>query len=1184
LEFRILGPLQVLDEGRVLALGGAKQRSTLAMLLLGRNRVVSRDQLIDGLWGASPPPSAGPTLDTYISRLRRVLEDGGGSARLVTQPPGYRLRVEAGELDLERLETLLDQARRARLAGDPQGAGKDLREALSLFRGAPLEDLVHAPFAQAEIRRLAELRLDALVQRLEADLAVGRHAEVVGELESLAAQYPFREVLWGQLMLALYRSGRQAEALLAFDRARRTLAEELGVDPGAPLTQLHQQIVQQDPSLEIRTESAAPAAVATPTSRSPAPSTGHSGAPPSAPASASSPILAEKPSPPPRTRGQDRALPQRSVPRRRALIVGALTLAVLLGAVFIPRVVGGGGDATIASGPGTALIDLQSEKVIASIPLSQLAVAAYPVFADGHFWVNNFSPNSYVEIEPKTGRILRQVNPPARPVEGSSESETLTPFAVQGNILWVGSGHDLVKLDVRLGRVVDRFRLDDYVGGGSGLAEGVAVGGGSVWVSRDVGQGQIVRLDPSTGEVQHRFDDMNPYLQLAYGDGALWAADESLARAADERGIARIDAATNTVTRASGIQENIWVAAGGGFGWTSDPRKGVVYKVDGSSRLVESYTTGLGAGFMAYTDGVVWVANRDEGTVTGIDAVTGTQTTYRFSHPVETIAAGDGVLLVYVAEGQTAEDFIGSIPGTVAKLFADAGQLGRGEEPALNTNPSAIQIGYATCAMLLNYPDKPGPQGWQLQPEVAATMPAVSPDRRTYSFTVRSGYKFSPPSNQPVTAETFRYSIERALSPRLAQNPLSQTPPGPLYLDDIEGERAFRSGKARHISGLRVRGETLSITLTRPSPDFLARLALPFFCPVPIGTPFIAGAPHQGQKVHVGGYIPAAGPYYVADVNNDEYVILKRNPNYQGPRPHAFDAIAILEGVGASIALDWMDRRGWDGITSLSDPLLDPSGAVDRRWGPGSTAAARGDQRYFLTPQGATRFIAFNGSRGIFADARVRRAAALAIDRSALAAAWGALPTDQLLSPALPHYRNRELYPLSASIAKARTLMEGRAGNALMAIPSRCDQCTKAAHVVRRNLATVGIKVTIRKLEEPGAAIDSGTSFDLLDVRTELPYPDAASFLAHTLDDLPSGWVPAGVRARVNGVARMSGAGRQAAATSLADRLATVEVPVAAYGTPQTSQVIGPRIGCRVFSPFAYGLDLAAACRTTSSR
>jgi ABC-type oligopeptide transport system substrate-binding subunit len=373
----------------------------------------------------------------------------------------------------------------------------------------------------------------------------------------------------------------------------------------------------------------------------------------------------------------------------------------------------------------------------------------------------------------------------------------------------------------------------------------------------------------------------------------------------------------------------------------------------------------------------------------------------------------------------------------------------------------------------------------------------------------------------------------------------------------------------------------LSITLTKASPDFLMRLTLPFFCPVPIGTPFVAGAPHQGQDGHVGGYIPSAGPYYVADFNNDEYVILKRNPNYPGPRPQRFDAIAILEGVSASIALDWTEQRGWDGITSLSDPLLDVGGAVDRRWGAGSTAVARGDQRYVLTPQSATRFIAFNGSRGIFADARVRRAAALALDRSALAAAWGALPTDQLLSPALPHYQNRELYPLEVSSAKDEALTDKRGGKALMAIPAGCDECAKAAHVVRRNLAAVGIDVSIRKLDDDvGAAIESGAMFDLLDMRTALPYPDSASFLAQVVDDLPSGWVPAGVQARVKGVAGTGRDGRQAAAALLADRLATVEVPVAAYGTPQTSQFIGPRIGCRVFSPFAYGLNLAALCTT----
>jgi peptide/nickel transport system substrate-binding protein len=519
----------------------------------------------------------------------------------------------------------------------------------------------------------------------------------------------------------------------------------------------------------------------------------------------------------------------------------------------------------------------------------------------------------------------------------------------------------------------------------------------------------------------------------------------------------------------------------------------------------------------------------------------------------------------------------------VAKFFADAGQLGAGEEPALNTSPASFQIGYATCAMLLNYPEQPSPQGWELRPELAATMPAVSPDGRTYTFTIRPGYKFSPPSNQPVTAGTVRYSIERALSPRLADNPLKVAPPGPQYIQDIEGERAFRSGRAKHISGLRASGQKLSITLTKPSPDFLMRLTLPFFCPVPIGTPFVAGAPHQGQDVHVGGYIPSAGPYYVADFNNDEYVILKRNPNYTGPRPQRFDAIAILEGVGASIALDWTEQRGWDGITNLSDPLLDPSGAVDRRWGKGSPAAVRGDERYFLTPESATRFIAFNANGGIFADARVRRAAALALDRRALAAAWGALPTDQLLSPALPHHRDRELYPPSASIADARALMDKRGGRTLMAIRSGCDECTEAAHVVQRSLGAIGVDVTIRKVDDLGAAIDSGTQFDLVDLETALPYPDSASFLAHLVDELPTGWVPAGVQEQAKTIAAMSGDGRQAAAAALADRLATVELPVAAYGTPQTSQFIGPRIGCRVFSPFAYGLNLAAMCPTGES-
>jgi DNA-binding SARP family transcriptional activator/ABC-type transport system substrate-binding protein len=1174
LDFQILGPLRVLDEDRVLPLGGAKQRATLAMLILGRNRVVSRDQLIDGLWGTSPPPTAGPTLETYVSRLRRVLQDPDDGARLITQRPGYHLRVEAGELDLERFETLLDEARTARSAGDPQVAADDLREALALFRGAPLEDLVHAPFAQGEIGHLEELRLAALEQRLDADLVVGRHTELVGELESLTARHPFREVLWGQLMLALYRSGRQGDALLAFDRARRTLAEELGVLPSPPLKDLHQQILLQHPSLDHATESRAPTAAATVTPDAttrtlPRPGDAPSPVSPEPPVIARAPPAAEHVRRRPRFHRGSRAL---------ALAFG-LGLAVTALAILVPRLTGGEDDARTGANdsgtyrPGTVLIELETGETIASIPSSRLAVAAYPVFAGGHFWVNNWSPNAYVQIDPRSGAILKEISPPAHDPNVREGFSSVTPFAVEGNTLWVNSAHDLVKMDVGLGKEVDRFELDD-LGAGTGVAEGVAVGAGSVWVSRSVGRGQIVRLDPVTGRPARVWRNVSPYLNLAYADGSLWVGDE--------RGIARIDAQTDVLTPVTGIQGNCGgggggcVEAGGGSGWTSHDAKGSVYKVDRAGHIAATYSTGIGTGFLSFSDGVLWAANIDKGTVTGIDTVTGKPTvTYRLGHPVDTMVAGGGVLLAGLLTGRPIEERINSLTGTVAKFFAHPGQL-RDEEPALITDPGGNQIEFATCAKLLNYPDRPAPEGWRLRPEVAAAMPTISPDGRRYRFTIRRGYRFSPPSNEPLTAETFRHTIERALSPRLARNPSGQIPPGPQFIDDIQGERKFRAGKARHIAGLQASGNTLTITLTRASPDFLDRLALPFFCPVPRGTALVAGAPHH-DRANGDDYLVSAGPYYVANYSNDDYVILRRNPNYRGPRPHAFDAIAITEKGDASAALDRIQNEKWDGITSMLDPALEPGALIDRRWGAESSAAP-GDRRYFLTPESATRFIAFNASRGPFADIRVRRAAALAIDRNALATAWGALATDQLLSSALPGFRDRDLYPLSESIARARKLMDGRRRQALMTIPSGCDRCTEAAHVLRENLAAVGIDVTIRKLDDLAAAIESGAEFDLLDTSAHLPYPDTASFLDHMFAGIPSRWLPASVRARVEGVAALSGDRRQAAATSLADRLATVDTPVAAYGTPQISQFISPRIGCRVFSPFANGLNLAAAC------
>jgi DNA-binding SARP family transcriptional activator len=253
MEFRLLGPLEVSEHQRPLALGGGKQRALLAFLLLHANDVVSTERLIDGLWGDSPPATVAKSIQVYVSRLRKQLGDG----RLLTRAPGYVLRVDSSELDVARAERLLAEAANA----DPATAASKLRAALALWRGPPLADLAYEPFAQAEIARLEDLRLVVLEQRIEADLAAGRHAELVGELEALVAEQPLREGLRGRLMLSLYRAGRQAEALEAYREARGVLVEQLGIEPGRRLRELHEAILHQDPGLDVA-DAVEPAVVA----------------------------------------------------------------------------------------------------------------------------------------------------------------------------------------------------------------------------------------------------------------------------------------------------------------------------------------------------------------------------------------------------------------------------------------------------------------------------------------------------------------------------------------------------------------------------------------------------------------------------------------------------------------------------------------------------------------------------------------------------------------------------------------------------------------------------------------------------------------------------------------------------------------------------------------------------------
>jgi DNA-binding SARP family transcriptional activator len=245
LEFRVLGPFEARDGDRVLPVGRGKPTALLALLLLHANEVLSVDRLIDDLWGERPTSTARKALQVYVANLRKVL----GAKAIVTRSPGYELRLEPDAIDLHRFEDLVDEARAALAAGDANAASALLSDALALWRGPPLADLAFERFAQPEIARLDELRLAAIEERVEADLALGRHGELVPELERLMAEHPVRERLRGQLMLAHYRCGRQVDALDAYQAARDALVDELGIEPGPALRELQRLILVQDPSL-----------------------------------------------------------------------------------------------------------------------------------------------------------------------------------------------------------------------------------------------------------------------------------------------------------------------------------------------------------------------------------------------------------------------------------------------------------------------------------------------------------------------------------------------------------------------------------------------------------------------------------------------------------------------------------------------------------------------------------------------------------------------------------------------------------------------------------------------------------------------------------------------------------------------------------------------------------------------
>ena len=466
--------------------------------------------------------------------------------------------------------------------------------------------------------------------------------------------------------------------------------------------------------------------------------------------------------------------------------------------------------------------------------------------------------------------------------------------------------------------------------------------------------------------------------------------------------------------------------------------------------VAATVSVGDGPAAVLATATALWVANARDGTVMRLDPRSGavTKTIHLGGSPTALVSAA-GRVWVTVAPAPPPPPVT---PGTAHfTMQDDFSSL----DPALAQDPSTVEVMYATCANLVTYPDKPAPAGSQIVPEVAEAVPTPTDGGRTYTFTIRSGFRFSPPSNEAVTAQTFKATIERVANPQL-NSPFASAFSG------VAGYHDYVTGKAPGLSGVVARGDTLTITLSQPDGSFLANLAGGAACAVPSSTPAVPGGLND---------IPSAGPYYIASYSPRQQLILRRNPNYRGDRPHHLDQMVFTIGIDSARAL--AEIKAGTADYAVDGLPRDAGPGLESQYGPGSKAARSGHQRYFISPANGIRVLHMNTSRPLFSDVRLRRAVNYAIDRPALAAQGqrfaeanpfnAGSPADSYMSPATAGAADFHLYPLTGpDLRRARQLAGNVHATAIMYTPD-VSPWLQEAQIIRRDLQPLGIDVQVKE-------------------------------------------------------------------------------------------------------------------------
>ena len=580
MHFTMLGPLEVRVGEREVPLGGARQRAVLAILLLHRREVVSADRIADELWGERPPETSIKTVRVYVSRLRKLL----GEEVLVSRGGGYSLVVGPEDVDVDRFERLIVAGREASERGDAEAAAATFTNGLELWRGPPLADFAYDEFASAEIARLEELRLGVQEDRIDSELALGHHAAAIPELERLIGDHPTRERLRGLLMLALYRAGRQADALEVYRDTRRTLQRELGLEPGPELQRLEREILAQDPGLDA----------------------------PARPRRAA--VAADR--------------------RRAAPFI--LAGGGLLLAAAVVAAIGLGGDSSDERAPANsvAVIDPASNELVTAVPTGVTPTAVSG--GEGSVWVANTGDDSITQVDP-SDRTVVSTTAPRTDVAGlaagdgavwiannrgaelirfdpSLQSSRSIRFATRldpfdqyptspvalghGSVWALASGDRIFRVDTQSNRVMARISV------GNGPS-GIATGQGAVWVTDDT-DNTLSRIDPAGNVVTATTPVGQGPSAVAAGEGAVWVANT------DDGTVIRVDPQTAVATHTIEVGGRpIGIATGEGAVWVANSLDGTVSRIDPAENHVEvTVDVGEAPEDVTVSDGLVWTTVR----------------------------------------------------------------------------------------------------------------------------------------------------------------------------------------------------------------------------------------------------------------------------------------------------------------------------------------------------------------------------------------------------------------------------------------------------------------------------------------------------------------------------------------------------------------------------------------------